>query len=78
MTPYLGLFFIFFLTVGSPIGSAGRSAIAVPFGAFVFTLVPAQKQNTGVYAVFQSGQRDSNPRHSAWEADALPTELRPQ
>jgi hypothetical protein len=26
----------------------------------------------------QSGRRDSNPRHSAWEADALPTELRPQ
>ena len=52
MTPYLGLFFVFFLTVGSPIGSAGRSAIAVPFGAFVFPLVPAQKQNTGVYAVF--------------------------
>ena len=25
----------------------------------------------------QSGQRDSNPRHSAWEADALPTELCP-
>ncbi len=24
-----------------------------------------------------SGQRDSNPRHSAWEADALPTELWP-
>ncbi len=27
---------------------------------------------------FQSGRRDSNPRHSAWEADTLPTELRPQ
>ena len=26
----------------------------------------------------QSGQRDSNPRHSAWEADALPTELCPR
>ena len=25
-----------------------------------------------------SGKRDSNPRHSAWEADALPTELLPQ
>jgi hypothetical protein len=24
-----------------------------------------------------SGRRDSNPRHSAWEADALPTELLP-
>ena len=25
-----------------------------------------------------SGRRDSNPRPSAWKADALPTELRPQ
>ena len=25
-----------------------------------------------------SGKRDSNPRHSAWEADALPTELLPR
>ena len=25
----------------------------------------------------QSGKRDSNPRLSAWEADALPTELLP-
>jgi hypothetical protein len=24
-----------------------------------------------------SGRRDSNPQHSAWEADALPIELRP-
>ena len=24
-----------------------------------------------------SGRRDSNPRHSAWETDTLPTELRP-
>lgn len=22
--------------------------------------------------IYRSGQRDSNPRHSAWEADALP------
>ncbi len=28
--------------------------------------------------VFPSGKRDSNPRHSAWEADALPTELFPR
>jgi hypothetical protein len=26
----------------------------------------------------ESGRRESNPRHSAWEADALPTELLPQ
>ncbi len=25
-----------------------------------------------------SGRRDSNPRQPAWEADTLPTELRPQ
>jgi hypothetical protein len=29
------------------------------------------------YAAMWSGKRDSNPRHSAWEADALPTELLP-
>ena len=27
--------------------------------------------------MFLSGRRDSNPRPSAWEADALPTELLP-
>jgi hypothetical protein len=27
---------------------------------------------------FESGRRDSNPRHPAWEASALPTELRPR
>src|SRR6185436_6277141 len=26
----------------------------------------------------KSGRRDLNARHSAWKADALPTELRPQ
>ena len=26
---------------------------------------------------YLSGKRDSNPRPSAWEADALPTELLP-
>ena len=29
-------------------------------------------------AFFLSGKRGSNPRPSAWEADALPTELLPQ
>ncbi len=29
------------------------------------------------YGVLLSGRRGSNPRHSAWEADALPTELLP-
>ena len=30
------------------------------------------------YIIYPSGKRDSNPRPSAWEADALPTELLPQ
>ena len=28
--------------------------------------------------LFKSGRRDSNPRPSAWKADALPTELHPR
>ena len=28
--------------------------------------------------LYLSGKRDSNPRPSAWEANALPTELLPQ
>ena len=28
--------------------------------------------------LFESGRRDSNPRRSAWKADALPTELLPR
>ena len=31
-----------------------------------------------IYQGFKSGKRDSDPRPSAWEADALPTELFPQ
>ena len=31
-----------------------------------------------IAGVLLSGKRDSNPRPSAWEADALPTELFPQ
>ena len=46
--------------------------------AVLMVLADAFDIITRPYAVFQSGQRDSNPRHSAWEADALPTELRPQ
>ena len=34
---------------------------------FIYNLKSANK----------SGRRDSNPRHSAWKADALPTELLP-
>ena len=35
----------------------------------------AQRASSGLLL---SGKRDSNPRPSAWEADALPTELFPQ
>ena len=39
-------------------------------------------RNPVLHACFRqkkkSGRRDSNPRHPAWEASALPTELRPQ
>jgi hypothetical protein len=30
------------------------------------------------YPIIQSGRRDSNPRHQAWKASALPTELLPR
>ncbi len=33
--------------------------------------------NTCKSLIFKSGKRDSNSRPSAWEADALPTELLP-
>src|SRR4051812_13218115 len=33
---------------------------------------------SGAFATRRSGRRGSNSRPSAWEADALPTELRPR
>ena len=36
-----------------------------------------KKSPTGWWGNNKSGKRDSNPRPSAWEADALPTELLP-
>ena len=39
---------------------------------------PSHQHHTPSNHLHQSGQRDSNPRHSAWEADALPTELCPR
>jgi hypothetical protein len=33
---------------------------------------------SGFAPIFWSGRWDSNPRHPAWEADTLPTELRPR
>lgn len=38
----------------------------------IFLLCSQNMQNT-----VKSGKRDSNPRPSAWEANALPTELLP-
>ncbi len=34
--------------------------------------------NAGIVLVYNSGRTDSNRQHSAWKADALPIELRPQ
>ncbi len=50
------------------------------------SLVPAHQARSPQHAISAlraslsnwSGRRDSNSRHSAWEADALPTELRPR
>ena len=38
---------------------------------------PINKKASGAEAFSGSGKRDSNPRHPAWEAGALPTELFP-
>ena len=38
----------------------------------------AMLQDGGIFRGFWSGKRGSNPRPSAWEADALPTELFPR
>ena len=37
-----------------------------------------KQESRDLQPVLQSGRRVSNPRPSAWEADALPTELRPR
>ncbi len=42
-----------------------RAATSIPIGEF------------SARTKFWSGKRDSNPRRSAWKADALPTELFP-
>ncbi len=36
------------------------------------------ENNRNLFIINLSGRRDSNSRPSAWEADALPTELLPQ
>ena len=41
-------------------------------------ITPSRAFNTAqLRTINQSGRRDSNPRPSAWKADALPTELLP-
>src|SRR5690349_17933650 len=39
---------------------------------------PLSERDEGPGDPYRSGRRGSNPRPSAWEADALPTELRPR
>ena len=48
-------------------GIKALQASALPLGHAAI-----HNQNRGI-----SGRRDSDPRHSAWKADALPTELLP-
>src|SRR4029079_10112958 len=52
---------------------ARKRGLKPQFGRFYssFTGSPAAGKR-------ESGRRGSNPRPSAWEADALPTELRPR
>jgi hypothetical protein len=42
-----------------------------------FINLSRDKASAGYTPSSWSGRRDSNPQHSAWEADALPIELRP-
>src|SRR5689334_327846 len=46
-------------------------------GVGSFTIRRARENGLGVRRGRWSGRRGSNPRHSAWEADTLPTELLP-
>ena len=52
-----------------------------PYANRFATVRPGTKKDDARWAssgLLLSGKRDSNPRPSAWEADALPTELFPQ
>ena len=40
--------------------------------------LPRKRSTPELHWLFESGRRGSNPRPSAWKADALPTELLPQ
>jgi hypothetical protein len=39
--------------------------------------LPRKRSTPELHRLEKSGKRDSNPRPSAWKADALPTELFP-
>jgi hypothetical protein len=47
------------------------------YGHLMATMLGHQNQKPRRTGFSWSGRRDSNSRHSAWEADALPTELLP-
>ena len=44
----------------------------------VTSSLPRKRSTPELHRQKQSGRRNSNPRPSAWKADALPTELLPQ
>ena len=60
--------------IGHPFGSKSRILFTfiLRLAQFSFRFLRADSVN-----MFASGRRDSNPRPSAWQADALPTELLP-
>ena len=43
----------------------------------VTSSLPRKRSTPELHRLFKSGRRGSNSRHSAWKADALPTELLP-
>ena len=54
---------------------------AIPYASKLATVCHSTKKDDARWAssgLLLSGKRGSNPRPSAWEADALPTELFPQ
>ena len=44
----------------------------------VTSSLPRKRSTPELHRLIWSGRRGSNSRHSAWKADALPTELLPQ
>ena len=58
------------------IGNSGRKTADIGIVGQVNQLVQRNGSDAVILLDFQkSGKRGSNPRPSAWEADALPTEL---